>query len=84
MNCVLSIKEANFNENFHIFPSAGGGVSLVNCPTQPTCIAHCDLCTAHHVTTSSRRLDGVAYCGAPVGGKCMVSKAKLVLYALAV
>ena len=35
-------------------------------------------------TTSSRRLDGGAYCGAPVGGKCMVSKAKLVLYAFAV
>ena len=34
--------------------------------------------------TSSRRLDGGAYCGAPVGGKCMVSKAKLVLYAFAV
>ena len=36
------------------------------------------------LTTSSRRLDGGAYCGAPVGGKCMVSKAKLVLYAFAV
>ena len=35
-------------------------------------------------TTSSRRLDGGAYCGALVGGKCMVSKAKLVLYAFAV
>ena len=35
-------------------------------------------------TTSSRRLDGGAYCVAPVGGKCMVSKAKLVLYAFAV
>ena len=35
-------------------------------------------------TTSSRRLDGGAYCGASVGGKCMVSKAKLVLYAFAV
>ena len=35
-------------------------------------------------TTSSRRLDGGAYCGAPVGGKCMVPKAKLVLYAFAV
>ena len=35
-------------------------------------------------TTSSRRLDGGAYCGAPVGGKCMVSKAKLVLFAFAV
>ena len=35
-------------------------------------------------TTSSRRLDGGAYCGAPVGGKCMVSKVKLVLYAFAV
>ena len=35
-------------------------------------------------TTSSRRLDGGAYCGAPVGGKCTVSKAKLVLYAFAV
>ena len=35
-------------------------------------------------TTSSRRLDGGAYCEAPVGGKCMVSKAKLVLYAFAV
>ena len=36
------------------------------------------------LTMSSRRLDGGAYCGAPVGGKCMVSKAKLVLYAFAV
>ena len=35
-------------------------------------------------TTSSPRLDGGAYCGAPVGGKWMVSKAKLVLYAFAV
>ena len=35
-------------------------------------------------TTSSRRLDGGANCGAPVGGKCLVSKAKLVLYAFAV
>ena len=36
------------------------------------------------LTTSSRRLDGGAYCGARVGGKCMVSKAKMVLYAFAV
>ena len=28
-------------------------------------------------TTSSRREDGGAYCGAAFGGKCMVSKAKL-------
>ena len=35
-------------------------------------------------TTFSRRLDGGAYCGASVGGKCMVSKAMLVLYAFAV
>ena len=35
-------------------------------------------------TTSSRRLDGGASCVASVGGKCMVSKAKLVLYAFAV
>ena len=35
-------------------------------------------------TTSSRRLDGGAYCGASVGGKYMVSKAKLILYAFAV
>ena len=27
-------------------------------------------------TTSSRRLDGGPYCWAPVGGKCMVSKAR--------
>ena len=29
--------------------------------------------------TTSRAQDGGAYCGAAVGGKCMVSKAKLVI-----
>ena len=32
---------------------------------------------------SSRRQNGGAYCGAAVGGKCMVSKAKLVIYEFA-
>ena len=35
------------------------------------------------LTTSSRRQNGGAYCGAVVGGKCMVSKAKLVIYVFA-
>ena len=35
------------------------------------------------LTTSSRRQDGGAYCEAAVGGKCMASKGKLVLYAVA-
>ena len=34
-------------------------------------------------TTSSREHEGEAYCGAAVGGKCMASKGKLVLYAVA-
>ena len=36
------------------------------------------------LTTSSRRQDGGAYCEAALGGKCMASKGKLVLYAFAV
>ena len=35
-------------------------------------------------TTSSHGQDGGAYCGAAVGGKCMVSTAKLVVFAFAV
>ena len=34
-------------------------------------------------TTSSCEHDGGACCGAAVGGKCMASKGKLVLYAVA-
>ena len=34
-------------------------------------------------TTSRREHNGAAYCGAAVGGKCMASKGKLVLYAVA-
>ena len=37
-----------------------------------------------HLTTSSHRQDGGAYCEAADGGKCMASKGKLVLYAFAV
>ena len=33
-------------------------------------------------TTSSHAQDGGAFCGAAVGGKCMVSKTRLVLYAV--
>ena len=35
------------------------------------------------LTTSSCRQNGGAYCGAAVGGKCMVSKAKFVIYEFA-
>ena len=34
-------------------------------------------------STSSHGQDGGAYCGAAFGGKCMQSKAKLVVYAFA-
>ena len=36
------------------------------------------------LTTSSRRQNGGAYCGATVGGKRMVSNAKLVIYEFAI
>ena len=35
------------------------------------------------LTTSSRRQDGGAYCGAAVGGKSIVPKEKLVIYEFA-
>ena len=35
-------------------------------------------------TTSNSAQNGGAYCGSAFGGKCMVSKAKLVVYAFAV
>ena len=40
--------------------------------------------TRIQLTTSGRRQDGGAHCGAAVGGKCMVSQVKLVIYEFAI